>query len=187
VKCPPESIACAIDQLTNAVQHSETFWGTALPTLLATFVGAGISALVTWILFRKEREGAKQDRDAARAVEEADQYLERITAGCARVIDALGVIVETMQTSTSHEEPGTGNLWAAAAQLRMLARGADIEFAKEIERICARAGEVVWDSRLLSYVHLMNQVHTWRTGGDVEKLRGELKSMPYPPKAPNFS
>lgn len=187
MKCTPEEISCAIDQLTHAVQHSGSFWGDALPTLLATFVGAAISALVTWLLFRKERANVESDRTTARDQEQADRYLERLTAGSARVIEELGVLIETMQTSSTQDQPGTGKLWSATAQLRMLSRDEDVEVAKEIERVSAGAMQMVWDSQQISYVRLMNEIQRWRNEGDDPRLRKELKALPYGPKDPKYT
>jgi hypothetical protein len=182
VNCDPEQISCAIRELTNAVQHSRSFWGAALPPLTATLVGAGISAGVTLGLFRRQRSHTQTERAAA----EDSRYIERVTAGSARVIDELGIVVEAMQTSLTHDEPGSGRLWSAAQQLKMLVHAEDAPVANEIERICARAPLHAWDSRLFTYIHLMNEIQRWRTEGDDDRLQKELRSLPYPPLDPKY-
>jgi hypothetical protein len=86
-----------------------------------------------------------------------------------------------MQTSSTHDQPGTGKLWSATAQLRMLSREEDVEVAKEIERVSAVARQMVWDSQQISYVRLMNEIQRWRNEGDDPRLRKELKELPYGP------
>jgi hypothetical protein len=82
-----QTTACAVDRLNDSLSGPD--WLTFATTLLATLVGAGLSALVTVLVFRRER---------------GDQQRGAVTSGLARVVDEIGRHMGAIQTHADASE-----------------------------------------------------------------------------------
>lgn len=96
--CLPDDVACAIRELTEAVEANNN--GQFVSTLLATLLGAAAAFLFSWLLARRERakdedarareyDRARQDRQDDRARDREERLQDRATDRSERTFERL--------------------------------------------------------------------------------------------------
>lgn len=142
MNCDRMRVSCAIDRLTDTLSGPD--WPTFFTTLLATLVGAGISALVTWAIFRSERK----DRDRSAMQVAVTRVIDEIAQLIAQ-LQAFHVGMESWQRNWFHarvgaerplskpDKPSVLPLIAANQALAVIATAEDRPLVGEMTRIVA--------------------------------------------------
>lgn len=74
-QCAADDIACAVRELSQSLNQNP--WLDAVPTLVATLVGAFVGALAAWLFALDLRRRDKEDREVERTQAKLDRAAER--------------------------------------------------------------------------------------------------------------